>query len=392
MAERRIAVITGTRAEYGLLSGLLHEVAGDPELDLCLIVTGMHLDPRFGLTRRAIEDDGFPIAATVDMALANDSAPAVAAAMGRITTGMADAFDRLRPDIAVVLGDRFEALAAAQAAVVCRVPLAHVHGGELTEGVMDDAFRHAITKMAQWHFVAAEPYRRRVVQLGEHPDRVFTVGAPGLDVIAGLDFMDRSELASSVGLDLDRDYFVVTYHPLTLDAGDPGRPAAELVAALDRYPQHPVVVTGVNADPGHDRVAAVLSDFAAAQPERVVLAQSLGQRRYLSAVRHCAAVVGNSSSGLIEAPALGVPTVNIGDRQKGRLRAGSVIDCGEDKDAIAAAIARALDPAFRDGLAGMETPYGTPGASARIKEHLKTVTVGTDLAKPFYDLPVAGIA
>lgn len=388
MDERKICVVTGTRAEYGLLYWLMKEIEADKDLGMQLVVTGAHLSPQFGDTWKVIEDDGFAIDAKVDIDIGDDSPVGVSRSMGLCVAGMAEAFDDLKPDIVVVLGDRYEILAAAEAAMIARIPIAHIHGGEVTEGTMDDAMRHAITKLASLHFVAAEPYGRRVVQLGEDPDRVFNVGAPGIDNIVKLNLMPLPELERDLGLDLADGFFLITFHPATLGDGDPGAEAGEMLTALDEFPGHRVIVTGVNADPGHNRIAGLVSDYAAQNPERVSLHASLGQMRYLSALKHAAAVIGNSSSGIIEAPALGVPTVNIGDRQKGRLRAPSVIDCGGKADAIATAVGRALDPEFRNGLGNMALPYGEGGASQKIKDRLKEADLSLLGRKPFCDVVV----
>jgi UDP-hydrolysing UDP-N-acetyl-D-glucosamine 2-epimerase len=386
MSRRKICVVTGGRAEYGLLYWLLREIADDPGLDLQMVVTGMHLAPQFGLTWRVIENDGFAIDAKVDMLLAGDTPVAIAKSLGMGTMGMAEALARLAPDIVVVLGDRFEILAAAQAAMVLGIPLAHLHGGEASEGVIDETIRHSITKMAHLHFVAAEPYRRRVIQLGEQPHRVFDVGAPGLDNIERLELLDRRSLEEALDFSLGEGFLLVTYHPATLGGGDPGGAAGELVAALDGFGDHKVLITGVNADAGNDRVTQVISEYAARDPGRVALFASLGQLRYLSAMKHAAAVVGNSSSGIIEAPAVGVPTVNVGDRQRGRIRADSVIDCDERRDAIADAIAKALSPEFRETARATKSPYGGGGVAQRIAVVLKQIDLDGILMKPFHDL------
>ena len=385
-AQRKICVVTGTRAEYGLLFWLMKEIAADPNLNLQIAVTGAHLAPQFGETWKVIEEDGFSIDERVDIDVGDDTAVGVARSLGLAVSGMGKAFDRLKPDIVIVLGDRYEILAAAEAAMVARIPIAHIHGGEITEGAMDDAMRHAITKMSHLHFVAAEPYRARVIQMGEAPDRVFTVGAPGLDNIDKLDLPNRAELERELGLPDNQAYFLVTYHPATLSTGNTGTEAEEMLAALDQFPDHRVVLTGVNADPGHDRISGLLSDYAAINENRVSLHASLGQRRYLSAMKYAVAVVGNSSSGIIEAPAMKTPTVNIGDRQKGRLRAPSVIDCaGRTKD-IAAAIGKALGSDFRIGLESMMPIYGTGGASEAIKDRLKSADLTGINRKSFHDI------
>lgn len=384
---RRICVITGSRAEYGLLYRLLKEIRDDAEMELRLAATGAHLSPKFGETYRVIEADGFTIDAKVDLHLSGDAPSHIAEAMGAAVTGMTEAFGRLKPDIAVVLGDRFEIFAAAQAAMLCRIPLAHIFGGELTEGAMDDAMRHAVTKMAHLHFVAAEAYRRRVIQLGESPERVFCVGATGLDNIARLDLLSRSGLEEAIGRKLGKRFLLVTYHPATLMGTSTA--IDELLAALDMFPDHNILITGVNADPGHQDIASKLESYAAGQPDRISLYASLGQLRYLSAVKHAEAVIGNSSSGIIEAPAMKTPTVNIGERQRGRLRGASVIDCGENRSEIIAAVRKAVSPEFRESVRNSPSLYGTPGASKRIKSVLKDFPLEGILIKRFHDLPAA---
>ncbi|MCC7015878.1 MAG: UDP-N-acetylglucosamine 2-epimerase (hydrolyzing) [Rhodospirillales bacterium] len=390
MNARRIVVVTGSRADYGLLSALMREVRSDPALELQVIATGAHLSPKFGLTVREIEADGFDVDARVDIGLASDERPALAAATGRALAGLASALDRIAPDVAVVLGDRYEMLAAASAALILDLPVAHIHGGEITEGAMDDSIRHAITKMASVHFAAAEPYARRIVQMGEPPERVFAVGALGVDAARALVPLDSATLDRDLGLPLRDPTLLVAYHPETAGADGGARGIAALLAALERLPEARVVVTGVNADPGREAIAGRLADYAARRRDRVTLHDSLGQRRYLSVMRRAAAVIGNSSSGVIEAPALGVPTVDIGARQQGRLKARSVIGAEENADAIAAALARALDPAFRAGFAGQALPYGGGGVAKKIAAILKSADLARLRRKRFHDLP--GIA
>ncbi|OHC75506.1 MAG: UDP-N-acetyl-D-glucosamine 2-epimerase, UDP-hydrolysing [Rhodospirillales bacterium RIFCSPLOWO2_12_FULL_58_28] len=384
---RSVCVITGSRAEYGLLSWLLREIRDDADLELRLIVTGAHLSPEFGETWRVIEEDGFAINAKVDLHLSGDAPPDIARSMSAALTGMAKALGEIKPDIAVVLGDRFEIFAAAQAAMLNRIPLAHIHGGELSEGAMDDAMRHAVTKMAHLHFVAAEPYRRRVIQLGETPERVFCVGAPGLDNIAYLDLLSRPELENAIGHKLGKRFLLVTYHPVTLM--ETSTAINELLATLDMFPDYNILITGVNADPGHKDIASRLKSYADGQPDRVSLRASLGQLRYLSAMKHAAAVIGNSSSGIIEAPAIKTPTVNIGERQSGRIRGATIIDCGESRNEIAAAVRKAVSHEFRETTQSAVHPYGTPGVAARIKAVLKDFPLEGILVKRFHDLPAA---
>lgn len=386
MRARRIVVVTGSRAEYGLLASLLEVLNGDPAVELGLIVTGTHLSQHFGMTVGDIERDGFTVSERVPLPLDDDSPVGTAQAMAVALADIAEALSRIQPDIVVLLGDRFETLAAAQAALVIGAVVAHIHGGEATEGALDDCFRHAVSKLAHLHFVAAEPYRRRVVQMGEAPDRVFNVGALGLDAIANTALLDREALERTLGFVLGDRYLLLTYHPVTLDPGFGAEALAAALKALDRYPEYAIIATGHNADTGNRRLGVMIERFAAERPSRVTFRMSLGRRGYLSAMKHAAAVVGNSSSGIIEAPAMGVPTVNIGDRQKGRLRADSVIDCAGEEKAIVAALDRALDSRFRKQVRGTTSPYGRPGAARLIAETLKGVPLSGLVIKRFHDI------
>lgn len=381
---RRIAVVTGARADYGHLRNLVGAISGTPGLSLQMIVCGMHLDPKFGNTIAEIEADGVDIDALVTMDLSEDTSVGIARAVAQGVAGAAEAFERLRPDIVVVLGDRYEILAASQAAMLSRIPIAHLHGGEATEGLIDEAIRHSVTKMAHFHFVAAEPYRRRVIQLGEVPERVFWVGAPGLDNIVD-DLPGRPDIYRATGIAPEEPYFVVTYHPVTL-AADARTGVDEMLAALDRFSEAKILFTGVNADPGGQSVGRAITSYVAERPGRAVMRASLGCRLYLGSIKHATAVIGNSSSGLIEAPALAVPTVNIGERQRGRVRGDSVIDCPEERTAIAGAIRRACDAGFRASLDPARNPYGLPGASKKILDVLRTVSLDGVIMKRFHDL------
>ncbi len=383
---RRICVFTGSRADYGVLYWLLKEIVADPRLELQLLVSGSHLTREFGETWRQIEADEFSIDAKVDMLLASDEPVAAAKSMALGLMGCAEALERLKPDVLVVLGDRYEALAAAEAAMLLRIPIAHIHGGEATEGAIDDAIRHAITKMAHLHFVAAEPYRERVIQLGEHPDRVFTAGAPGLDHVARTTLLDRGELERTLGFRFAERNLLVTCHPATLATEPASASLRRLLAALDRFPALGIVITKSNADMAGREINALIDAYAAGQAERVFVAASLGQQRYLSVLAQVDAVVGNSSSGIIEAPALGKPTVNIGPRQQGRVRAPSVIDCADEIQSIVEAIERALSPDMQALAAHRVSPYGGGGASKRIKDVLAGVDLAGLLMKSFYTM------
>lgn len=364
--KRKVAVFTGTRAEYGLLYWLLKEIQHSEGLELQLIVSGMHLSPEFGETWKRVEEDGFSISAKVEMLLSSDTAVGIVKSMGLGTIGFADALDRLQPDLLIVLGDRFEALAIVQAALIMRIPVAHIHGGEITEGAYDDAIRHAITKMSCLHFTAAEAYRQRVIQMGEPPERVFNVGAIGLDHLLRTPTMDIDELSANLSFSLTAPYFLVTYHPVTLAGEDPENAFAALLAALDCFPDYQVILTYPNADNGGRRIIPLLEEYASRNPSRVKAVPSLGTPRYLGALKHAAAVIGNSSSGIIEAPAFGVPTVNIGTRQQGRLSASSVLHCDGASSSIEKAIATAITPAFATSSRKAVNPYGKGDAARQI--------------------------
>lgn len=381
-ARRRVCVVTGTRAEYGLLYWLLRELDQHPDAELQLLVTGAHLDPRFGDTWRAIEDDGFHIHARVHMSLSSDAPAAVVKSMALVMAGVADAFERLCPDMVVVLGDRYEALAVATAAVLGGIPVAHIHGGEVTEGAIDDSIRHAITKLASLHFTAAEAFSARVIRMGEPPDRVHTVGAPGLEYLRRLPTLDRRQLEESLGIALRPPVLLVTYHPATRGTTPPREAAAALTQALDAFTGATVIVTGVNADTGREVVAAELRRWLDAQsPDRARGYASLGQPRYLNLLRQADVVVGNSSSGIIEAPAAGTPTVNIGTRQHGRPWGPSIIGCEENSTAIAEAISRALSRRSAPEVLEASSLYG----DGEVSNWIARILVEADLSCAQHD-------
>jgi len=385
---KRVCVVTGSRAEYGLLRWVMKGLQASERCQLQTVVTGMHLSPEFGSTWQAIVDDGFAIDWKVDMLLGSDSAVGVTKSMGLATVGFADAFAHLAPDLVVILGDRFEILAAASAALIASIPMAHLHGGEVTEGAYDDAIRHSLTKMAHLHFTAAEPYRARVIQMGEDPARVWCVGGFGLDGVMKLNRMTRPELEESLGLSLGESALMVTFHPETASGASPRAQMAELLAALEETAAQ-LVFTMPNADNEGRLLFGMIEDFVARHPGRACVHTSLGQRRYLSALAEVDAVVGNSSSGLLEVPAFGKGTVNIGARQDGRLRAASVVDCAAERGAIAQAIAQVLTPEFRAAIADQANPYGDGGASARTVAAIEDWLAGCAAPGPkrFHDLP-----
>ena len=386
---RKICVVTGTRAEFGLLRWLMQKIQSDPELELQVIATGMHLSPEFGLTYREIEHAGFKISAKVEMLLSADTSTAVTKSMGLGLISFADAYDRLAPDLIVLLGDRFEIFAAAAAAMIARIPVAHLHGGETTEGAFDEAIRHSVTKMSHLHFVAAEDYRRRVIQLGENPERVFLVGGLGIDAINRITLLDRDTLEESLGFKLGLRNLLITFHPVTLDGRNSStEQMAELLAALEELEDAHLLFTMPNADTAGRELAAMVNQFAESR-QNVRVYTSLGQLLYLSCMKHVDVVVGNSSSGLAEAPSMGIATINIGDRQKGRLSASSVIDCEPTQQSISGALNAVFDPSFRSTLKSTNNPYGSGGASKKIIEIIKDYELQHLLKKSFFDVDVS---
>jgi GDP/UDP-N,N'-diacetylbacillosamine 2-epimerase (hydrolysing) len=386
--RRRICVVTGTRAEYGLLRWVIDCIKQSSLLELQLVATGSHLSPEFGLTYREIEEDGHHIDARVELLMSSDSPTGVSKSIGVGLIGFADVFERLRPDVVVVLGDRFEILAAASAAVIARIPIAHLHGGETTEGAYDDAIRHAVTKMSSLHFVAAEPYRNRVIQLGEDPSRVHLVGGLGVDAIRRVKLLDRGELEQAMDFKFGSRNLLVTFHPATLEEEPVEQQIDELLQALAELKDTKLIFTLPNADNGGRAIASRIGAFAKSHSNSRAYA-SLGQERYLSCLRQVDVVIGNSSSGLTEAPSMGVVTVNLGKRQDGRLRAASVIDCELKRDNILLAIAKSYSQSFRRTLATVVNPYGDGGASERIVQILESVNLRGVDRKVFYDLPAS---
>lgn len=384
-SKRKICVITGSRAEYGLLYWLLREIESDPELQLQLVVTGMHLSPEFGLTYKDVSHD-FEIDRKVEMVLSSDTGIGVAKSIGVGIMGLADVLVDLDPDIMVLLGDRFETLAAATAAMCLTVPVAHIHGGELTEGAMDDAIRHSITKMSHLHFTATESSRRRVIQLGEHPNRVFNTGAPGLDNLKRLNLLSRSRIEKELDWSFRDKNVLVTFHPVTLEPGKSTQHFRELLGALEELPELGIISTAANADQDGLAINAMMQNFCIKNNERAVFFTNLGQLLYLSTLKHVDAVIGNSSSGIIEAPSLKTATVNIGDRQKGRIRAESVIDCEPTTESIKKAILKVLSDEFNEVLQRVNNPYGDGNASVKIKKILKEYPLDGILKKKFHDL------
>lgn len=383
--RRKICIVTGSRAEYGLLRWTMQGIRDEPDMELQVVATGMHLSPEFGLTYREIEADGFEVNAKVEMLLSADTPSGLTKAIGLGLIGFADTLKMLAPDIVLVLGDRFEILAAATAALVARTPIAHIHGGETTQGAFDEAFRHSITKMAHWHFVATEEYRKRVIQLGEDPNRVFLVGAPGIENIYRLKLLSRAELEKELKFMFCKRNLLITFHPVTLENSTESEQVHELLAALDALDDTGLIFTMPNADTGGRKIMALIDNFVASHPNSCAFS-SLGQLRYLSCLRHVDGVVGNSSSGLIEAPSCEIGTINIGDRQLGRVKADSVIDCLPERASIARAIDILYTSEFQKLVKNTQNPYGDGFASKRIIQVLSTLPRNDVLKKAFYDI------
>jgi UDP-hydrolysing UDP-N-acetyl-D-glucosamine 2-epimerase len=383
--KRRIAIVTGGRADYGLVRPIFRAIAAHPDLEALMIAAAAHLSAAHGGDSGIFAADGIPVAAQVPLLAAGDDAMAIARSIGTGVGGFADAIAAVRPDILVLVGDRFEILAAACAALALRVPIAHVHGGETTEGAFDEQIRHAVTKMAHLHFAAAEPYARRIIAMGEEPWRVHVSGAPGLDNLATVPVLSRAETMAALGLTADAIPLLATWHPVTLDGHDRSDGLDGLLSALSDCAR-PIVFTAPNADDGRGSIVARIEGFCAKHP-RARLHTALGTRLYFNAMRHAAVMVGNSSSGIIEAPSFALPVVNIGTRQRGRLRAANVIDCGDTAVEIGAVLAWVLSPDFRRSLAGLVNPYGDGHAGPRIAAALAKVELGAGfLVKRFHEV------
>jgi GDP/UDP-N,N'-diacetylbacillosamine 2-epimerase (hydrolysing) len=383
--SRKICVVTGTRAEYGLLRWVMQGIKDDPDLTLQVVATGMHLSPEFGLTYREIELDGFRIDSKVEMLTSSDTSVGIAKSMGLGLIGFADALNDLKPDLIVVLGDRFEIFSAVAAALVARIPVAHLHGGEATEGLIDEAIRHSITKMSHLHFVAAEEYRQRVIQLGEQPERVLLVGGLGIDSIKRLRLLERPELEASLDFRFGRKNLLITFHPVTLEQATAAEQMSELLAALGDLADTHLIFTLPNADTDGRILIKMVEQFVASHPNSRAY-KSLGQLRYLSCIAQVDGVVGNSSSGLVEVPSFKTGTIDIGDRQRGRLKAASVIEAAPTKGSIAAALKKLYSDDFQGSLNKVTSPYGEGGASEKVVATIKSSSLVDILKKRFYDV------
>ena len=387
MKKLKICVITGTRAEYGLLYGLIKEIESGEEFELQLIATGMHLSPEFGMTYQQIEQDGFVINEKIEMLLSSDTEIGITKSMGVGMIGFADALNDLKPDLMIVLGDRFETFVAVSAAMVAKIPVGHLHGGELTEGSADDSIRHSITKMSHLHFTATEQYRNRVIQLGEQPDRVFNVGAIAIDNIYSLTLMTKEQFEKSIGFKLAKKNLLVTFHPATLEHGTTEIQFSNLLSALTQLEDTHIIFTKANADANGRIINEMIDAHVLNHHETSVAFTSLGQLRYLSALQYVDGVVGNSSSGLYEAPGFKTGVVNIGDRQNGRIKPENVIDCEPTENSIRVALDKLFTPKFHHSIQTMANPYGEGGVAGKIIEILKTYPLSGILKKKFNDFP-----
>ena len=388
MKKRKICVVTGSRAEYGILRGLMKAIKDDPELMLQVIATNQHLSKLQGETYKEIERDGFTIDYKVYMAddEAPDNANTTAKSISRGVSGFADAFDALKPDMLLILGDRYEMLAVASTALIYKIPIAHLHGGEITEGAFDDAIRHAITKMSHLHFTSTEAYRKRVIQLGEQPDRVFNVGALGVENVMKNDFMTKEEIEQSLNFQMTDKCFLCTYHPVTLSNMSSEAQVLNLLKALDSYKDYHIIFTYSNSDTNSQIIIKSIQEYVDQNPGRCMFIPSLGQRRYFSALKYVKAVLGNSSSGIIEVPSFGIPTLNIGDRQKGRLAADSVLNCETDTQSILTGLDRVLSPQFIETASKTQNPYEKENTAQAIFDVISTYPLEQLNQKHFYDI------
>jgi GDP/UDP-N,N'-diacetylbacillosamine 2-epimerase (hydrolysing) len=381
---RKICVVTGTRAEYGLLYWLMKEIDIDKDLELQIIVTGMHLSEEFGNTYRQIEKDGFTIDKKVDILLSSDTELAISKSMGLGMIAFSDAFNVLQPDLMVVLGDRFEIFSAVSVAMIARIPIAHLHGGETTEGAFDESIRHSITKMSHLHFTATNEYKNRVIQLGEQPNRVFNVGGLGIDSINKLKLLGRDDFEKAIGFNLGEKNILVTFHPVTLENSTSESQFKELLSALDELKNTKIIFTKANSDTDGKIINRMIEGYVSKHDNTICFA-SMGQLNYLSTLQFMDAVVGNSSSGLLEVPSFKIGTINIGDRQKGRIKADSVIDCMSNRNSISNAFKELYSKQFQSVVGQVENPYGKGGASKRIARVIKSIGLDDIIKKSFYN-------
>lgn len=384
---RKICVFTGTRAEYGIMSRLFRLIADDPELQLQIIATNMHLSPEFGLTYKEIEADGFHIDKKVEMLLSSDTSNGILKSMGLAIIGFADALEDLQPDLVIILGDRYEMLAAAEACLIYKVPVAHLYGGEITEGAYDDAIRHCITKLSHLHFTSTEEYRNRVIQMGEAPERVFYVGALGVNNIRNEEIMTLAELEDSLQFKLSEKFLLITFHPVTMETSTAAEQCNDLLLALEEINEdYHLLFTLPNSDTDGRVIIQKINDYVAKHTDRALAITSLGKKRYYSALKYATAVVGNSSSGLVEAPSFNIPTLNIGNRQLGRTRAETVVDVPATLEGIREGLRMVLSPKFIEKIKDVVNPYEKENTIENIFNIIKTYPIEGLIQKSFYNL------
>lgn len=384
--KRKICVITGSRAEYGLLKPLMEEIKSDTSLKLQLIATGMHLSPEFGLTYQDIEKDGFTIDEKIEILLSSDTPVSISKSMGLAMISFSETYARLKPDILVGLGDRFELFSAAVASHVSRIPIAHISGGEITEGSFDDAFRHSITKMSHLHFTSTEEYKKRVIQLGESPNRVFNVGAIGIDNIKRLNLLTKKELEKELNFTFNKHNLLVTFHPVTLEHNTSAEHFQNLLDVLDELKDTNIIFTKANADTDGRIINKMMDKYVLKNPRKSASFISMGQLKYLSTIQLVDAIVGNSSSGIIEAPSFKIGTINVGDRQKGRIKARNTIDCNPTRESIRKAVKHLYSKHFQESLKRIASPYGKGNTAKKIKDIIKSYDLSDVLKKSFYDI------
>lgn len=385
--SKKIAVFTGTRAEYGLLSCLMKRIQDTDGLDLQVIVSGMHLSPEFGLTYQQIEKDGFHIDKKIEMLLSSDTSVGVVKSMGIGMVSYADTLEELQPDMMVILGDRYEAFAMATACLIQKTPIVHLHGGEITEGAFDESIRHSVTKLSSLHFTSTDTYRKRVIQLGEHPSRVYNVGGLGIENIKGLDLLSKDDFEASIDFKLGKQNLLVTYHPVTLYEKGAVDEFSELIEVLDELEDTHIIFTMPNSDTNGRSIIKMIEDYVKDNPDKACCFTSLGQLRYLSALQYMDAVVGNSSSGVIEVPSFHIGTLNIGDRQKGRVKGESVIECAVSKSSMKESLDMILSQDFKEKIKDAQNPYDAGlEASKIIVQELLNIDPKELIRKPFYDL------
>lgn len=385
---KKVCIVTGTRAEYGLLRTLIRKVKYDEQLELQLIVTGIHLSPEFGMTYKEIEADGFTIVEKLEILMSSDTSVGISKTMGLAMISFSECFARLDPDMIIVLGDRYEIFSAVSAASVMRIPVGHLHGGETTEGAIDEAFRHSITKMSYLHFTSTEEYRSRVIQLGEDPLRVFNVGAIGIESIKTLKLLSKQELEENIEFFLNGNIALVTFHPVTLESSNtPKKQFRNLIGALDQMDNIKIIFTKANSDTNGRIINQMIDEYVIDNREKAAKFTSMGQLLYLSTMKYVDVVIGNSSSGIIEAPYFGVPTVNIGDRQKGRIQADSILNCRPIKEDIINTVMKALSIKFREKIKNINNPYGDGDVSSKIISNIKDALESQiNIKKQFYDM------